>query len=114
MGEEIKSGTHRFDIEPEFVSQNMVVHVVENYGQVVVTHTEEDGSGPIQNAYVKAYARMRNGSVRFWHDVYTDHRGRADYATISGGDVGDVDRFAVLVMTEECGCVVKEARPPRT
>ena len=44
-------------------------------------------SAPVSSAlpkvYVKVYARLADGTVKFHKDGYTDHRGRFDYATVS-------------------------------
>jgi len=68
---------------------------------------------PLPRAYVKAYARQQDGSVRFFKDGYTDLRGRFDYSSLSTNDLDHVDRFALLVMSEENGAVVEEAAPPK-
>ena len=33
--------------------------------------------------YVKTYARMKDGSIRFYKDGYTDLRGRFDFGSLS-------------------------------
>ena len=67
---------------------------------------------PLSKAYVKVYAR-RNGIAKFYKDGYTDMRGRFDYATISTEDVSNVDRFAILIMSEENGAIIREVAPPK-
>jgi hypothetical protein len=62
--------------------------------------------------YVKVYARQRNGSVEFYKDGYTDLRGRFDYASISTDDLDRVDKFAILVISDDDGAVVRETPPP--
>ena len=55
--------------------------MLENYGQVRATVS---ASGkPLAKAYVKVYARLADGTVKFHKDGYTDIRGRFDYATVS-------------------------------
>jgi len=61
---------------------------------------------------VKVYARQQGGKVVFFKDGYTDLRGRFDYASVSTGDVGQVERFAILVLSDTAGAVVREAKPP--
>jgi hypothetical protein len=94
-----------------FYTSAMDVRLMENYGQVRVT----DGTGgrPLAKVYVKVYARLADGRVKFYKDGYTDHRGRFDYATVSTPERAPVGRFAVLVLAEERGAVIREAAPPQ-
>ena len=55
---------------------------------------------------------MPNGSIRFYKDGYTDLRGRFDYASLSTNDLDQVERFALLVMSNDQGAVVREVAPP--
>jgi hypothetical protein len=56
---------------------------------------------------------LKDGSVQFYKDGYTDLRGRFDYTSLSTNDLDNVDRFALLIMTEEHGATVREAMPPK-
>ncbi|MBI5538354.1 MAG: hypothetical protein HY898_36865 [Deltaproteobacteria bacterium] len=94
-----------------YYSSELVVHVIEGYGEVKVSH--RSGGAPIPKAYVKCYARMKNGSVRFYKDGYTDLRGRFDYASLSTSEIDQVERFAILVLTESLGAAIREASPPK-
>jgi hypothetical protein len=44
---------------------------------------------------------------------YTDLRGRFDYASLSTNDLENVEKFSLLVYSQERGAVVKEAAPPK-
>ena len=55
--------------------------MLENYGQVRAT--ESGTSKPLPKVYVKVYARLADGSVKFHKDGYTDQRGKFDYASVS-------------------------------
>ena len=62
--------------------------------------------------YVKVYAR-RGGVVSFYKDGYTDLRGAFDYATVSvGPGLEGVERFAILIMSEDHGALIREVGPP--
>jgi hypothetical protein len=126
-----KDGVHAFDLPAEFRGANVVVEVVaggrraskpcfahelavqvvEPYGQLRVAQRRT--RKPLAKAYVKAYARMKGGGVRFYKDGYTDLRGRFDYSSLSTGDLDGVERFALLVLSEEHGAVIQEAAPPK-
>lgn len=86
------------------------VGLVEAYGQVRVAH--QLTHAPLSTVYVKCYARTRGGEVRFHKDGYTDLRGRFDYASVSTSTLDDVERFALLVLSDEHGALVREASPP--
>ena len=89
----------------------MEAQVIEQFGQVRVRHAESGAA--LGKVYVKVFARMNDGSVRFHKDGYTDLRGRFDYATLSTGQLDQVQRFALLLMSENDGAAVREAAPPR-
>ncbi|OYV02065.1 MAG: hypothetical protein CFE26_22420, partial [Verrucomicrobiales bacterium VVV1] len=57
--------------------------LTENYGRLEARDSANNRA--VSKAYVKVYARLGNGSVRFFKDGYTDLRGRFDYASLNGG-----------------------------
>lgn len=67
----------------------------------------------MSKVYVKVYARSGNGTVAFYKDGYTDLRGRFDYTSINSGQLDSVSRFAVLILSEEHGALVREVAPPQ-
>ncbi len=90
------------------------VQVSEAYGQVRIGRVDAQGlSTPLPTVYVKAYARMQGGEVRFFKDGYTDLRGRFDYASLSTDELDRVERFALLIMSEQHGALIREAAPPQ-
>lgn len=93
-----------------YFANSLRVQLVERYGFVQVL--DEKTKRPAPKAYVKVYARKPNGGVQFYKDGYTDLRGRFDYASLSTPDIDGVEKFAVLVLSEERGAVVREADPP--
>jgi hypothetical protein len=93
-----------------FTPHSLDVRFVQAYGQVLVRAAKS--GKPLSAVYVKVYARHRNGSVEFYKDGYTDLRGRFDYASISTDDLDNVEKFAVLVMSDDAGAVVRETPPP--
>ena len=87
------------------------VQVQEAYGQLQVLR-EGEPAVPLPATYVKAFARMRGGEVRFYKDGYSDLRGRFDYASLSTDDLDRVERFALLLLHREHGGLVLECAPP--
>lgn len=92
-------------------SNSLHVQVIENYGQVRVTDAAT--SQPLATVYVKVYAQLNDGRVQFYKDGYTDLRGRFDYATLSTNLLDGVSKFAILVLSEQQGALVREADPPK-
>jgi len=42
---------------------------------------------------------------------YTDHLGKFDYASVSTPEMNPIERFAILVLSEEQGALIREAPP---
>jgi len=120
-------------------ANSLKVALTENYGRLEVR--EQNESRPISKAYVKVYARLNNGAVRYFKDGYTDLRGRFDYASLNSSDtpappplqpqparggsaegidhamlapneLGQVEKLAILVLSEANGALVQEVKPP--
>jgi hypothetical protein len=113
--------------------------LTENYGHLELRDSAADQ--PVARAYVKVYARLKNGTVRFFKDGYTDRRGKFDYASLnssaqasfprpipagSGGgasgldyqmlapsELDQVDRLALLILSDAHGATVREVAPPQ-
>ena len=94
-----------------YYSHSLSVQVIENYGQVKVTH--QTTGKPVPKAYVKVYAQMADGSVKFYKDGYTDLRGRFDFASLNTNALDVATRFSILVLSDEFGALVREANPPK-
>jgi len=123
--------TETFDIPAEFRGKNVMIEVsaggirksqayfandlslqiIENYG--ILRVTKKETRDPLPKTYVKVYARMTYGDVRFFKDGYTDLRGKFDYVSLSTKDLDEVERFALLIMHEEHGAAIREADPPK-
>jgi len=120
-------------------ANSLKLAVIENYGRLELR--DSIAGKPVPKAYVKVYARLKNGQIRFYKDGYTDLRGKFDYASLNTGsevvepmptpragavpnasgfdyqmlrprELGEVDRLSILVMSEEHGATVKEVGPP--
>lgn len=94
-----------------YYSNALKVQAIEPYGQVSVLRAA-DGH-PAAGVYVKVYARRKSGEIKFYKDGYTDLRGRFDYASLNTNELDDVDRFALLILSDDLGAVVREAAPPK-
>ena len=92
-------------------TNSLSIGMFENYGQVQV-RVEKTGL-PLAKAYVKVYARSANGVERFHKDGYTDLRGRFDYVSQSNRANDGIVEYSILIMSEENGSVIRQAKPPR-
>jgi hypothetical protein len=93
-----------------YYSHALAVQVIQKYGQIQVLQAKS--RKPLGTVYVKVYAQLKDGSVKFYKDGYTDLRGRFDYASLSTGDLESVVKFSLLISSESNGSMVREAMPP--
>ena len=91
-------------------AHDLATQLAQQYGQLRVLRASTQA--PLPATYVKVYARQQGGAVRFYKDGYTDLRGRFDYVTLSTDDLDRVERFAILVASDDAGATVLEADPP--
>jgi hypothetical protein len=119
-------------------ANTLKLNLVENYGRLEIRGQGENQ--PVAKAYVKVYARLKSGAVRYFKDGYTDLRGKFDYASLnasehdapvplarssgsknglgfdhpmlSPGELGEVEKIAILIMSETHGALVREVNPP--
>ncbi|MCY2986373.1 MAG: hypothetical protein NTY19_00645 [Planctomycetota bacterium] len=52
----------------------------------------------LAKVYVKVYAQMQDGAVKFYRDGYTDLRGRFDYTALSTNELDFVKNSSLLVL----------------
>ncbi|GKT27727.1 hypothetical protein ADUPG1_013991, partial [Aduncisulcus paluster] len=83
----------------------------ERYGQVSVNVTSTGKC--VECCYVKCFAKMLGGDVKFYKDGYTDRRGVFDYATVSAIPLDQVSEFSILISHAELGYVILSAKPPK-
>jgi hypothetical protein len=116
------------------------VSMAENFGILDVKDAKTNRA--VSKAYVKVYARLSDGSIRFYKDGYTDLRGKFDYGSLNSvrstgrssvqsgeeaqhsGDgldhqalrpqeLDQVEQLAVLVLSDTLGAAIREVAPPR-
>ena len=98
-------------------NSKFTVNVIEDFGVVKVRGKAVEGAGKkarlLSKVYVKCYYREKgSGAVKFYKDGYTDFRGSFDYASLNSDSLSKVERFSILVLSEEFGAEVVEAKPP--
>jgi len=107
---EIVAEGHGLTKLKSYYSNSLNVHTIEKYGQVKVL--QRANGRPVPRAYIKVYCQTNTSSVDFYKDGYTDLRGVFDYASLSTDKLKSVSKFAILVLTDEFGAFVTEAKPP--
>jgi len=93
-----------------FYATAMTVGFTENYGQLRVTDTAAGKA--LGKVYVKVYAKLANGQVKFHKDGYTDLCGRFDYVSVNTPERTAIERFSVLVLSDDKGAMIREVAPP--
>jgi hypothetical protein len=91
-------------------ANDLAATLANQVGQVRVQRISDRSA--LVATYVKVYARKHGGTVAFYKDGYTDLRGWFDYASLSTTDLDQVDRFAILVCSDQAGSAILEASPP--
>jgi len=94
-----------------YFANSLALQVIENYGQLKVAN--QKSGAPLAQVYVKVFVRLKNGQVKFYKDGYTDLRGRFDYASLNTNEIDQADKFALLIMSETDGAVIREASPAK-
>ena len=105
---EVIAGPHAKVVS--YFSHSLLCKLSQSYGQVQV-HDRNTGK-PISRVYVKVFSLNKDRSNRFYKDGYTDLRGGFDYASLSTDELGNVDKFYILVMSPHNGTRILEAAPP--
>ncbi len=93
------------------LANTMTVTMSENYGQLKVA--DNAAARPLSKVYVKVYAKLADGSVKFHKDGYTDLRGRFDYTSVNTPERQAIERFAVLVLSDDRGAAIRDVAPPQ-
>jgi hypothetical protein len=67
---------------------------------------------PLNKVYVKVFAKMKDGSVKFYKDGYTDLRGKFNYLSLNTDQLKSLAKFSVFIMHDELGSFIKECNAP--
>ena len=82
----------------------------ETYG--ILKLIDSSSNRPVPKIYVKCFAKMKNGNIRFFKDGYTDLRGSFDYASMNTSGATQASMFRLLVCSPSIGSKILEATPP--
>lgn len=102
------SSKDRFEVLEVFNSE-LAVFAISDYGLVRVQTLAGEA---LHSAYVKCYAKYKDGRVAFYKDGYSDFRGSFDYASLNSNGIQTVAHFAIFVSHPRFGSTVIRAAPP--
>jgi len=94
-----------------YFSTTLKVHIFEPYGELKVTDINGEACPKV---YVKVFGQKADGNAFYYKDGYTDARGRFDYTSLSTGRLKYSKKFAIFVMSDIYGSLIKECLPPNT
>jgi len=100
--------------ETFYFPNNLTVKISENFGLIkVYEKNSENQYIPLRKAYVKCFQRSKKNknSINFYKDGYTDIRGCFDYASLNEEILDQIDKFALMVISER-GFVVRTCSVP--
>ena len=129
MENSIKEQYYTFEIPKEYEASNIMIEISslsvksfdtyfstsikitfsESLGEVKVTDKENKC---LNKVYVKCFAKMKDDSVKFYKDGYTDMRGKFNYITLNTDSLGSIVKFSLFVMDDNLGSAIKECSPP--
>lgn len=92
-----------------YFSTSLKISISESLGEVKVANKE---GKCLNKVYVKCFAQLKNGTVNFYKDGYTDLRGKFNYITLNTDMLKDIQKFAFFIMDDQLGSAIKEANPP--
>ncbi len=92
-----------------YFASSIKVTLNEEAGQLRVMCPE---GRPLTKTYVKVIGEESSGGFVFFKDGYTDLSGRFDYVSRSNSNLDSIKKFALFILSEEHGSVIKEANKP--
>jgi hypothetical protein len=104
--EVVYNGKSMYDIS---LSNSFNISISEIFGEIRVT---DNNNSPLSKTYVKVFAQLDDGSIKFYKDGYTDLRGKFNYISINTDLLKRAAKFSILVIDEKYGSYIKEANKP--
>ena len=92
--------------------QHFTPHLFPQQGLLRVL-TPEPKAQPLAGVYVKVFAKLKSGEVRFYKDGYTDFRGLLDYVNANPApNLSSIKQFSLLIIVEGRGATTRTVIPP--
>ncbi|CAD8191051.1 unnamed protein product [Paramecium pentaurelia] len=96
-------------VSHHYIETKLQINITENSGQLRISNQE---GKYLEKIYIKTFVKKSDGQNIFYKDGYTDLRGRYDYATLDSQSLEEVSKFAVLIVSNDLGSMIKEINPP--
>ncbi|CAD8195213.1 unnamed protein product [Paramecium octaurelia] len=96
-------------VSHHYIETKLQINITENSGQLRISNQE---GKYLEKIYIKTFVKKNDGQNQFYKDGYTDLRGRYDYATLDSQTLEKVSKFAVLIVSNDLGSMIKEINPP--
>ena len=94
----------------KYIPFNLESILNEEYG--ILKLIDKSTNRPVPKVYVKCFAKMTSGQVRFFKDGYTDLRGSFDYASMNTSGASKATQFCLLVLSKTFGSKILHSKPP--
>ena len=62
---------------------------------------------------MKTFAKYKNGTTSFYKDGFTDIRGSFDYVSLNRDKIDDIEKFRILIISNDFGSKIIETDPPQ-
>ncbi|OMJ71757.1 hypothetical protein SteCoe_29952 [Stentor coeruleus] len=87
----------------------LTYNCLDRFGVIKIMNLERK---PRPSAYIKVFAKRKDGNVEFYKDGYTDARGKFDYVSLNTDTLLSIEKFVILVVDDEFGSLIHEISPP--
>mmetsp|Transcript_17029 Transcript_17029/g.19102 ORF Transcript_17029/g.19102 Transcript_17029/m.19102 type:complete len:236 (+) Transcript_17029:1-708(+) len=126
---ELEVGSQRLEVPTEYTSRDVMVEVVSGEKNVfkayhpnklsvkvmkesgIIQVSSREPAQVLSKVYIKVFADFGR-RIQFYKDGYTDLVGKFDYLSLNTDQLSSIKRFAVLVVSDDFGNVIREVTPP--
>ena len=105
---EVSSGKKK---ENEIYNSSLLKYsIIESIGEIKVMTPELK---PLPKVYVKCFCETNDEAIKFYKDGFTDLRGKFDYVSLNTDLVNEVNKFSILMVSQEYGSIIATCNPPK-
>lgn len=80
----------------------------------VLKVVDPQNNKPVPKVYMKCFAKFKDGKEAFYKDGFTDIRGSFDYVSLNRDTLDDIEKFKIIVISQQFGCKLVESEPPKS
>jgi len=97
------------DLFQVYSPSSMIIVITEALGEITVLDSTKK---PLKMTYIKVYAQMKDGSIQFYKDGFTDLRGKFNYLELNTNQLPQVDTVSILIINNTYGTQIRKAKMP--